>query len=446
MQKARQGRYEGASVVVAARNSISKYAGNLPTRLLIIIPLAICFTVIFAGIAWADTLVVSSEPGARGSVTPGADNIVMQRLTLKTGTGSAIWTALRLNEYGTGSATTNVQQVKIYKETNGVGDIQFNISPDTVTASAPNTFTSEETNFTFNTPQTISTTPDTYYIVYSLSPSADTSGSPTVGSELVDQSYITIDKTGVNSDDIVQNFSNLQSRELTIVQTPHATSTNQSPFSSTTNLCETCHAVHLAPDFGPDFGLTGSDATRRLLVQPYFESPSVVNNYNSDIYNALCFSCHDGTGASASLENIKSSYDSTATYAGHQLKSGSSFTTGWKAPPSGQPYNAGVKMPCMVCHDVHSTTHGNYKMMADGLYDYSVSTSTGGNWIDPDFNNRISNSGEACQVCHKYSTETSRTVEVMGVDIGNLPPSHDGTTTGCIDSGCHATPHAPVIP
>ncbi|PIW22653.1 MAG: hypothetical protein COW32_03415, partial [Candidatus Aquicultor secundus] len=97
--------------------------------------------IIFAGIAWADTVMVSSEPEARGSVTSGEDNIVMQRLTLKTGTGNAIWTSLKINEYGTGNATVNVLQVKIYKETNSVGDIQFNISPDTVVPTTPNTAT-----------------------------------------------------------------------------------------------------------------------------------------------------------------------------------------------------------------------------------------------------------------------------------------------------------------
>ena len=432
---------------MAARNSISIHAGRLPARLLIIVPLAICFMIIFAGIAWADTVMVSSEPEARGSVTSGEDNIVMQRLTLKTGTGNAIWTSLKINEYGTGNATVNVLQVKIYKETNSVGDIQFNISPDTVVPTTPNTatFSAEETDFTFETPQTISTTPDTYYIIYTLSTSADASGSPTIGSRLVDQNSITIDTTGGNSDDIVQNFANLQSHELTLVQTPHGTDVDQSPFSSTTNLCETCHAVHLAPDFGPDFGLTGSDATRRLLVQPYFESPSVVNSKSSDIYNALCFSCHDGTGAGTTVEkNIKGLYNSTdTTYTGHQLRVNGTLTTGWKAPPSGQQYNTGVKMPCMVCHDVHTARLGNYKMIADSLYDYAVQNG----WNDPDSNNRITDSNESCQVCHKSPTETTRTVEVMGVNIGALPTGpfvdHTGISS-CLS--CHGYSHAPTIP
>ncbi len=406
--------------------------------------------VIFSSIAWADTVMVSSEPEARGSVTPGLDNIVMQRLTLKTGTGSAIWKSLRINEYGTGNATVNVQQVKIYKETNGTGDLQFNISSDTVVSTTPDTatFSGEDTDFTFATPQTISTTPDTFYIVYTLSPSADTSGSPTIGSRLVDQTSITLDTTGGNADDIVQNFANLQSHELTLVQTPHATDVNQSPFSSTTNLCETCHAVHLAPDFGPDFGLNGSDATRRLLVQPYFESPSVVNNKSADIYNALCFSCHDGTGAGTTVEkNIKGLYNSTdTTYTGHQLKDAGALTTGWKAPPSGQQYNVGVKMPCMVCHDVHTARLGNYKMIADNLYDYAVANG----WTDPDSNNRITDSNESCQVCHKYSFETSRTVEVMGVSVGALPsgPFQDHNAGLGISSclSCHGYSHAPTIP
>ncbi len=409
--------------------------------------------VIFTSIAWADTVMVSSEPAARGSVTPGLDNIVMQRLTLKTGTGSASWTSLKISEYGTGNATVNVQQVKIYKETNGVGDIQFNISSDTAMAiSTPNpaTFSGEETDFTFASPQAISTTPETFYIVYTLSPAADSSGSPTIGSRLTDQDSIIIDKTGGNSDDIVQNFASLQSHELTLVQTPHGTDTNQSPFSSTTNLCETCHAVHLAPDFGPDFGLNGSDATRRLLVQPYFESPSVVNSKSSDIYNALCFSCHDGTGAGTTVEkNIKGLYNSTdTTYTGHQLKDAGASPTGWKAPPSGQ-YNIGVKMPCMVCHDVHTARLGNYKMIADGLYDYAVANG----WTDPDFNNRITDSNESCQVCHKYETETTRTVEVMGVNIGALPSGPFVNHTNYLGNGpissclsCHGYSHAPTIP
>ncbi|HZD60267.1 MAG TPA: hypothetical protein VE439_07420 [Anaerolineae bacterium] len=408
-------------------SSTGKLVESLPMRFLIPISLLVYFIISLTGNAWASTVLVNSEPVKRGSVTPGLENVVMQTLVLNTDAGSAQWKSVKINEYGTSDAMLNIASVKIYKETNGIGGLQFGGTPDTIISITPGTFVAEETAFTFSSAQTITTTPATYYIVYTVSPTAVINGSPTIGSRINNETYIT-----VGSPYAVEAFTNLQSREVTLVTMPHGTGADSGPFSPSTNLCQTCHSVHLAPDFGPDYNLTGSNRTRRILVQPYFENPAVVNNYPSDTFNALCLSCHDGTGAST---DIKAKYnDPIAAYAGHETTRTGSSLSGYK-PPSGGPYNAGVKMPCMICHDVHNSTKANYKMLADGLYDYAVNNG----WVDPNANGRIDDTDdEPCLVCHKRSTEITRESIVFGINL-TLPVSHD-TYINCL--ACHKDTHA----
>ncbi|MCL6471567.1 MAG: hypothetical protein K6T91_02005, partial [Firmicutes bacterium] len=147
------------------------------------------------------------------------------------------------------------------------------------------------------------------------------------------------------------------------------------------------------------------------------------------------------TGAST---NIKADYDSDSPYAGHQTSSEGTQTIGWKPPPSGKKYNAHMKIPCMVCHDSHGSSKGNYKMLADGLYAYATSP-TGGNWADPNENGKIDPGAEACLVCHPKSTETNRNSIIAGIKMPYLPVggsvNHD-TVTGC---DCHNT-HNPQPP
>ncbi|HCH00214.1 MAG TPA: hypothetical protein DE036_10770 [Actinobacteria bacterium] len=410
-----------------------KSAFTSPSIIFMLIAGALFLALLLPGTASA-TISVASEQVKRGSATPGMDNIVMQRLVLKTDAGTAQWTSIKLSEFGTSDATPTIESVKIYKETNGVGDIQFSGTADTSITAAPVTFSTEETVFTFSAAQTLSETPQTFYIVYHINPLANTSGGQTVGSRLADESYIIADST-------VEAFTNLQSREITLASTPHATGANPSPFASTTNLCQTCHAVHLAPDFGPEFNLTGSDRTRRILKQPYFESPSVVNYYPSDTYNALCLSCHDGTG---SFVDIKSKYNSTnpdIEYPGHQTSHESTHTVGYK-PPNAEPfkYFSGTKMPCMACHDIHTSNRRSHKMLSDKLYEYAV----GQGWEDPNANGRIdAENDEICLVCHRRSDETSRTVSIVfGYELTLLSkPEHDEGISACTDASCHGDPH-----
>jgi hypothetical protein len=390
----------------------------------------------------AATVSVTSRPETRGSITPGLDGVVTQSITLKTNSGEAQLTGIILNEFGTGDASTTVDAVKIYKETNGMGRLQTTGAPaDTLMSTTPGTYSGgDTTQFNFSVAETLSTSSTSYYIVYNIKPAAPTN--VTVGSQLVDKNSVLVTAPAT-----VAAFSNLRSRELAIVAIPHGSvrSNNPSPFSSTSNLCETCHAVHLAPDFS-NFGLTGDNATRRLLIQPYFESPDVVNDptKGSDIYNALCLSCHDGTGAST-VANIKQQYsDITANRAGHLTNADSTITAdmanaGYKAPKAGKKYNTNVKIPCMICHDVHTSTKNNYAMLADQLYDYSTSNG----WNDPNANGRIDSGDEACEVCHRYTTETTRTAIVMGYDL-TMPQTHEETSTACL--ACHSSSHALTVP
>jgi hypothetical protein len=372
---------------------------------------------------------VKSQFMRRGSVTPGQDSIPMQQLEMSTNAGTANWTAIKINEYGTGTATTNVAKVEIWKESNGLAGLQMiGGTPDSTLTISPTTFSAEETTFTLSSAETISTSPSTFYIVYSLASGATTN--TTVGSQLNDETYISVDTS-------IKPFTNYRSKELTIVASPHGSTSN--PISSNTNLCQACHAIHLAPDFSAEYG--GGYTTRRILIKPYFEDTAKVNestgtaSTSHEKYNALCESCHDGTG---STKNIKSKYnDTSATAPGHMTKNASTYNapTGWKSPPSPNSYVAEVKVPCMICHDTHVSTKDNWKMLADGLYDYAK----GQGWQESTADNKISSDDEKCLVCHRKSNETLRTESiVMGIEL-TLPSSHDGNTN-CLS--CHSNVHA----
>lgn len=371
-------------------------------------------------------LVVTPQPIARGSVTLGQDYIGVQSITMQADTGNINVTAITINEHGDGTASTNIESAYLYKETNSRSGFQGpnspGVTPDTLLQTQ--TFPAGEETVTFGSlSETISTTPVAYYIVYTLRNTA-TVGS-TLGSRLTDASAITVDIPAT-----VSPFANRESRLLTVVTTPHSG-------YGQTNLCATCHLTHLAPDFSNETTLTAGteNSTNRILNKAYLESPDVVNTTSHQTYNLLCEACHDGTGANT---NIKSHYDGSAKVPGHftkraSTKDANSPNPGWSPPPAGKQYNAGVKIPCMVCHGVHGSNKSNHKMLADGLYDYALGTG----WTDPNGNGKIDNDDERCVVCHEpatnSTTESTRTGTVMGIDM-TMPTTHD-RTSNCL--GCH---------
>jgi hypothetical protein len=419
-----------SGVVSALIESIDEHNSRIFKSSLLFALFFIAFTVLFAGQAFAGTISVSSEPIARGSVTPGYDDLVLQAVTMHTETNTAQFYGITINEFGTSSATSTVSQFRFFRESNNIGRLQ--IGADTTVTVSPTFFDAETVNFQLTAPVTITTSETTFYIVYSIDNTATTGF--TIGSNLVDEGSIS-----VGAGDAVSPFTNLSSREITVVPTPHATDIEPSPFSAQTNLCQLCHAVHIAPDFRESYGFTSETVNRFTLTQPYFEAPTAINTMDSDAYNALCFNCHDGTG---SATDIKSLYnDVSVNYAGHETSSTGTSITGFKPPPSGETYSAGKKMPCMVCHDIHGSELNNYKMMSDSLYEYS----TDNGWVDPNDNGRIDFGNEPCEVCHASTDDTTRTIEVMGIDLHDIPVTHEDTDTysgDCISGGCHGDPHA----
>ncbi len=403
---------------------------NFPSlKLFIIVAAVIGFCCLLPGAASAAQLTVTSQAEARGSVTStslsGQDYVLMQTLSMQADSGSITVQSITINEYGSGTASSNVASVALYRESGTQNGFQ---SPESVGGNQDTliqsvTFTSGVETATFTSiNQTVDTNPATFYIVYSIKSSAQLD--QTVGSNIPDQSAITIDAG------TIKPFTNLKSNLLTIISTPH------SGYSNTTSICGTCHFTHLAPDFSTETTITAgsSNATYRILNKAYRKDPDVVNNYSHQTYNLLCEACHDGTGAST---NIKADYDGSKSVPGHFTKHAGTLTSGWNPPPSGKQYNAGVKIPCAVCHDIHGSSKGNYKMLSDGLYNYEVSNG----WVDTGTAGKIDNdpgnADEKCIVCHEpavnSTTQSSRTGEIMGINM-KMPATHN-PTSNC--EGCH---------
>ncbi|MCL6472677.1 MAG: hypothetical protein K6T91_07700, partial [Firmicutes bacterium] len=256
------------------------------------------------------SVMVSAQPVSRGSVTVGQNYVVMQSLNIKTDLGVANWTGFRLEDYGSGSAPANVSSIYLAKETNGKSGYQGSNTPvgpaDTIITLSQQNYSANPQLFMLASPETIASSGSTYYIIYSISDTA-TVGS-TVGTRIADESAILVESPAK-----VKPFSALQSNLLSIVQNVHE-------FSGSTNLCGTCHFVHLAPDFSSETTIPANSqySTNVILNKAYLDNPDVVNNYSHDTYNLLCEACHDGTGAST---NIKADYDSDSPYAGHQTSS-----------------------------------------------------------------------------------------------------------------------------
>jgi len=384
-----------------------------------------------------DALISIPKPPA------GATRLVsMVQLQPRTESKTATWTAVRVSRTGS-SSNAWINSVKIYSATNTAEfDPNYNTLIGTGTI---------DSTITLVAPQVIAANSTGYYfIVFELNDQA-TIGS-TIGARITGESRFIVD-----APDEVHAFKNLDSRLSTFVGEPHGSPGNAGAYVNT-NYCSACHNIHMARQ------------NRRILNKLYTSDPSVVNNNSADVYNALCFSCHDGTGAS---NNIQVDYAAAASAKqkgsgddggpvvspGHLTDQTGTVSGGYL---SNTKYNAGVKLPCMVCHDVHQSRNSNYAMMADGLFDYaSSSTETTANsgasyywdssstvWASSGLDNYARR--KRCEVCHRNAKGSSDTTSfpgtesyvdgksvVVGIDLG-LPASHaagNKSTSWC--GSCH---------
>lgn len=384
-----------------------------------------------------DALISIAKPAA------GTTRLVsMLQLSLRTETKNATWTALRVGRIGNSSDAV-INSVKIYSATN---TSEFDPNYNTLIGSG-----AIDTTITFSPAQAVSTNPNGYYfIVFELNDQAALNG--TIGARIADEGRFVMD-----APDVVADLRNLDSKLSTFVGEPHGSPGNAGAYINT-NYCSACHNVHMARQ------------NRRILNKLYTSDPTVVNNNGADVYNALCFSCHDGTGSSV---NIKSDYDAdpSAKQKGPGDDSGPVISPGHMTDQTGSVaggylpatrYNSGVKLPCMVCHDVHESRNNNYAMIADGLYDFAsgpaetTDTTSASYWWDSSATVWGSSGTDnytrrkRCEVCHRNADGTSDTTStsgtgswtddksvIAGIDAGR-PASHatgNKSTSWC--GSCH---------
>lgn len=230
-----------------------------------------------------------------------------------------------------------------------------------------------------------------------------------------------------------------------VTASPHAS------FADNSNMCSACHSIH-------------KSRTRfKLLYSRYSELTSQYTGVEPGV--DLCFNCHDGTGANSNVRNQYQGGDGgDAGWVGHKIQNtaGLSSTTtggkGWKMPPTTQTTSVGQQLPCMVCHDAHISSKGNWRMLADGLYDYSISSSGGlydGEWRTGTTlpweqntgDNKVTDTTtdtsqtELCTVCH-HGSSTDNEMIVKGIDL-YWNTSHDSSPTGGNKNckSCHNGPH-----
>ncbi|PJA12304.1 MAG: hypothetical protein CO113_13295 [Elusimicrobia bacterium CG_4_9_14_3_um_filter_62_55] len=110
-----------------------------------------------------DSITVTPQNPAAGNKSQGAA-YAAERLSLATDQFNAQWTAITVNETGT-AADADITDVRVYKDANANGS--YDAGTDTAISGA-NTFTGGTVAITLSAAETISTTSQDYFIVYTL--------------------------------------------------------------------------------------------------------------------------------------------------------------------------------------------------------------------------------------------------------------------------------------
>lgn len=383
----------------------------------------------------------NNGPRAAPKPQPGwTRTIGTQKLQIVSDSDSTTMTAIRVTRAGTMADSGAI--VKIYQSDDG----SFDVSNDTEIGVGAFSVGSSDITLT---PQAITSVTASYYFV-ALEINDTVSIGNTIGTVLANEGVITVGTLAR-----VEKFSNLRSYIMTMVGEPHGSPNNPGAFTNT-SLCGTCHMVHLAP------------RPKRILQKLFTKEPEVVNNNPASVYIELCFSCHDGSGSSI---NIKQHFDAPEVNAGHRIDYTGDATKArdYGYPAGGITYNKGTQLPCLICHDVHHSRNGNYKMLSDELYEYASSSAQNTDtaaW-DPDPGLWSSNETsyevqrKRCEVCHRshngtpHSSDTTQNGTggfadnksvIVGIDMAR-PGSHakpPRDTRVCYGAdGCHYNPHNP---
>lgn len=173
-------------------------------------------------LAIADTVTASRVDLAPGTLAQGTANTAMMRLSLVTNTNTASWTDVVVSKTGT-LADSGVSTVKIYRDANANGT--FEAGSDTLISPAVQTFTSGAAAITLDAPETITTTPKLYFVVYSLA--TNPTPGATIGAEVTVNSDLTVtspDTTATTNFPLTSSNATVTDVADTLTVTPTALS------------------------------------------------------------------------------------------------------------------------------------------------------------------------------------------------------------------------------
>lgn len=374
-----------------------------------------------------DTVQVRAYNEAPTSISkpPVTRLVPMLQLQMFTETKDATWTGIKIYKTGTASTST-ISNVFIYQST----DKAFDETVDTTIGSTSNL----DTTISLSPVQQLTGAPTKYYfLVYEINSTLNPG--QTLGVKLTNNDIV------VASPDVVAPLSTV-SKQMVITADPHGSPGNPGAYVNT-NYCSACHSTHMASQ------------GRRILRKLFTRDTTTVNQNSADVYNALCFSCHDGTGSSKNIKADFNPADATPKQAGPGDENGPVVSPGHMTDQTGTldtgylpqyKYDAGVMLPCMVCHDVHNSRNNNAVMLADGLYEYAANDTTDNTsatyywdasstvWGSSATDNYTRR--KRCEVCHRNHNGTSNSTTtpgtgsyadsrsvVIGIDLGR-PGSH----------------------
>lgn len=134
----------------------------------------------------SSTVTVTGASIAPSGTSPGSTGVGMLKLSFITNTGSATWTAVKVDLTGT-AVDVDISSVEIWKDD---GNHTWDGSSKADTQIGNGTFSGETATITFGSSETITTTSQDYFVVYNIAGEADPSH--TAGAKLLDNSYITV--------------------------------------------------------------------------------------------------------------------------------------------------------------------------------------------------------------------------------------------------------------
>lgn len=185
---------------------------------------------------YPNTIAVSSTSIAPLQAAPGAQNVGMLKLVMNTNVSTARWTGLKLDRVGGSDA--DFSSVMVYYDINQIGSWNANNANQYLLISSATSFGAQGTagtvNVSFSTTAVLTPTPETFYVVVSLS----TGATPTdvFSTRILNNNYYTVNAPNAVETTFAQSGNTMVSTPPSLMVVESASSAPVTAMQSQTNV------------------------------------------------------------------------------------------------------------------------------------------------------------------------------------------------------------------